>query len=43
MCAPIHGLGVDSDKEASWKVDDKEVMMNLSFVLMQTPVFKGAN
>lgn len=34
MCAPIHGLGVDSDKE---------VMMNLSFVLMQTPVFKGAN
>lgn len=42
MCAPFHGLGVDSDKEASWKVDDKEEMMNLSFVLNANNNFQGS-
>lgn len=41
MCAPIHGLGVDSDKEASWKVDD-EVMMNLSFIVNANTSFQGS-
>lgn len=42
MCAPIHGLGVDSDKEASWKVDDKEVMMNLLFIVNANTSFQGS-
>lgn len=42
MCAPIHGLGVDSDKEASWKVDDKEVMVNLSFIVNANTSFQGS-
>lgn len=42
MCAPIHGLGIDSDEEASWKVDDKGMMMNLSFVLNANTNFQGS-
>lgn len=42
MWAPIHGLGVDSDKEVSWKVDDKEVMMDLSSVLNANNNFQGS-
>lgn len=42
MCVPIHGLGVGSDKEASWKMDDKDVMMNLSFILNANTNFQGS-